>query len=145
MPQETSGRRVGRWCCDGVATDCYGAAQRREPAIRCVASRLRVWIHLRCGLFYQDYSRHGVELGLVFCADALDASSRSSKSIMTDNRVSLSIKEYAERHGVCTRTVRRWIKAGRVPVQRFSKRTIRIVMSVRRNRADSCGHSDSLS
>jgi excisionase family DNA binding protein len=48
-----------------------------------------------------------------------------------ERRVSLSVKQYAERHGVCTRTVHRWIKSGRIPVHRFSKRTLRIVLAVR--------------
>ena len=51
---------------------------------------------------------------------------------MTEQRVSLSVKQYAERHGVSTRTVHRWIKSGRIPVQRLTKRTLRIVLSVRR-------------
>lgn len=40
---------------------------------------------------------------------------------------SFSPKEYAQRHGVCTRTVHRWIKSGRLRVLRITKRTIRIV------------------
>lgn len=43
-----------------------------------------------------------------------------------------TIKEYAERHGVCTRTVRRWIKAGKLPAQYLSKRTIRVLVGVKR-------------
>lgn len=41
--------------------------------------------------------------------------------------VSLSPKEYAQRHGVSTKTVHRWIKARKLNVIRFSARTIRIV------------------
>jgi excisionase family DNA binding protein len=52
-----------------------------------------------------------------------------------ERRVSLSVKQYAERHGVCTRTVHRWIKSGRIPVQRLSARTLRIVLAVRREQA----------
>jgi excisionase family DNA binding protein len=42
-------------------------------------------------------------------------------------RRSLSPKEYARRHGVSTRTVHRWIKAGRIRIIRFNARVIRIV------------------
>lgn len=40
----------------------------------------------------------------------------------------LTIREAAEEAGVCTRTVRRWIKAGSLPVHRLggSERLIRI-------------------
>lgn len=41
-------------------------------------------------------------------------------------RVSLTLKEYADRHRVSVRTVYRWIKSGRVPVVRYSARTLRI-------------------
>lgn len=51
-----------------------------------------------------------------------------------DNRVSLSPKEYAQRHGVTPRTVHRWIKAGRLHVLRITKRTIRIVPVSRQTR-----------
>ena len=45
----------------------------------------------------------------------------------------LSPKQYAERHGVSTRTVHRWIKAGRLNVLRLSARTIRIYAVKRRS------------
>lgn len=54
---------------------------------------------------------------------------------MADQRM-LSPKQYAERHGISTRTVHRWIKAGRLNVLRLSPRTIR-VYAVRRNIQDS--------
>jgi excisionase family DNA binding protein len=45
---------------------------------------------------------------------------------MTVERVVLTIQEYADRHKVSTRTVHRWIKEGRVPVVRYTARTVRI-------------------
>jgi excisionase family DNA binding protein len=57
----------------------------------------------------------------------------------TDTR-SLSPKEYAQRHGVTTRTVHRWIKAKRLHVIRFSKRTIRIVPRAMVTDADTLRH-----
>jgi excisionase family DNA binding protein len=45
---------------------------------------------------------------------------------MPPERVSLTIPQYAQRHGVTPRTVRRWIKAGRVPAIRHSRQTVRI-------------------
>jgi excisionase family DNA binding protein len=49
---------------------------------------------------------------------------------MTERR-HLSPKEYAQRHGVSTRTVHRWIRDGRLVVVRMTKRTIRIAGMVK--------------
>jgi hypothetical protein len=56
-------------------------------------------------------------------------------------RVSFSPKEYAERHGVSTRTVHRWIKSGRVHVIRFTARTIRVVPKQMLTDDDTRGHA----
>lgn len=41
-------------------------------------------------------------------------------------RVSLTIQEYADKHKISVKTVYRWIRAGKVPVVRYSSRTLRI-------------------
>jgi excisionase family DNA binding protein len=48
-----------------------------------------------------------------------------------NERRHLSPKEYAQRHGVSTRTVHRWIRDGRLVVVRMTKRTIRIAGMVK--------------
>lgn len=55
----------------------------------------------------------------------------SQTGVMTVERRHLSPKEYAQRHGVSTRTVHRWIKEGRLVVVRMTKRTIRIAGMVK--------------
>lgn len=56
------------------------------------------------------------------------------------DRVSLSPKQYAKKHGVSTRTVHRWIKSGRIPVVRYTARTLRIEFVTRKAKdSDSCG------
>lgn len=46
--------------------------------------------------------------------------------VMPDTRVRLTVKDYAAARRVSVRTVHRWIKAGRLPVVRYSARTLRI-------------------
>lgn len=41
----------------------------------------------------------------------------------------LTLRDYADEKRVTVRTVRRWIASGRVPVHRYSKRTLRIFLS----------------
>lgn len=56
-----------------------------------------------------------------------DGESDMDSAQAAPERRSISPKEYAQRHGVSTRTVHRWIKAGRLRIIRFNARVIRIV------------------
>jgi excisionase family DNA binding protein len=48
-------------------------------------------------------------------------------------RVSLTLREYAAKHKVSVKTVYRWIRAGQLPVVRYSARTLRIEFIPRGN------------
>lgn len=38
------------------------------------------------------------------------------------------VRDVARQCGVCEKTIRRWIKAGRLPAQKLSPRTLRVVV-----------------
>ena len=48
-------------------------------------------------------------------------------------RVSLTLQEYADKHKVSVKTVYRWIRAGKVPVVRYTARTLRIEYAIKGN------------